>query len=98
MAEFEWQWPRFWWGCFGGFLYQFLAVYPTAAAVGWAALTLVPGVVIFSAFGGFMSVAAGLNSAVKCVGVGAATPAIITALYKSAPEVVIQLLKGTGKT
>lgn len=93
MAQFDWHWPRFWWGLFGGFVSQVVALYPTAAAIGWSLLAIFPGLLLFSVFGGCMAVAAAQNSPVKCIGVGAATPPIITILIKNAPQMIAQLLK-----
>jgi hypothetical protein len=93
VAQFDWHWPRFWWGSFGGMASQVFAVYPTAAAIGWGLLTILPGLLLFSAFGGCVSVAAAQNSPLKCIAYGAATPLIITLLMKNAPQMIAVLLK-----
>jgi hypothetical protein len=69
----------------GGLLYQFFAIFATVPDVTLAKLFgLFLGFVLFSLFGGCLSVAMGLNSPAKCIGVGAATPLLVPVLAKAA--------------
>jgi hypothetical protein len=72
---------------------QIFALYPNAAAIEWSLLTILPGLLLFSFFGGCVSVAAAQNSPLKCIGFGAGTPLTITLLMKNAPALIAQLIK-----